>query len=225
MEAERILKMILPDFSREEKLYQKGYRHIAGVDEAGRGPLAGPVVAAAVVFSEREKIIQLIKLGVRDSKALTARKREYLYHFIIEKCEDWSVSFVSEEVIDRINILEAAKLAMKEAVDKLEIKPDFLIIDGRNVIDDCPVSQLAIPRADKHIFSVSAASILAKVERDKICVELDKKYPGYGFARHKGYGTKFHLRMIKEKGPCEVHRKSFRPIRKVIEILKQKTKI
>jgi ribonuclease HII len=208
-----ISNMVIPNFSREERLFSRGYKNIAGLDESGRGPLAGPVVAAAVVFSDRKTMSELLKAGVRDSKLLSSKRREDLYDIIIYKCQDWSVSTVSEEIIDRINILEATKLAMKKAVSKLKINPDFLLIDGNYMIEDYPASQVAVPKADQYIFSVSAASIVAKVTRDKILTELDKKYPGYGFAEHKGYGTKFHLEMLNKKGPCEIHRKSFRPIR------------
>lgn len=210
--------MIIPDFSREEKLFKKGYKTIAGIDEAGRGPLAGPVVAAAVVFSI-DKIKELIKIGVRDSKALPSKKRNYLYDIITERCLDWAAGIVSEVVIDEINILEATKLAMKIAVEKLKIQPDFLLIDGRHTIDSCHISQLAIPKADQYIFSVSAASIIAKTTRDRILVEFDKEYPGYGFARHKGYGTKLHMETLEIKGPCKIHRKSFRPVGKMMSKL------
>lgn len=213
--------MIIPDFTSEEKLFRKGYKNIAGLDEAGRGPLAGPVVAAAVVFSEGEKIGDMIKMGVRDSKLLTPRKRNYLYEKIIEKCSDWSVGVVSEETIDEINILQASLLAMRQAVDSLKIRPDFLIIDGKFTISDFPISQLAIPKADQRIFSVSAASVIAKVTRDRLLAELDIKYPNYGFAKHKGYGTKDHIAAIEKHGPCKIHRKSFSPIDEIIVKIKR----
>ncbi|MCK4799452.1 ribonuclease HII, partial [Candidatus Parcubacteria bacterium] len=127
--------MIIPDFSREEKLLKKGYKYIAGVDEAGRGPLAGPVVAAAVVFLNDKTIKELIKKGVRDSKTLSAKKREYFYELIIEQSQDWAVGKVSEEVIDEINILEATKLAMRKAVESLKNTPDFILVDGINTIE------------------------------------------------------------------------------------------
>lgn len=209
--------MIVPDFSREESLMRKGYKIVAGVDEAGRGPLAGPVVAAAVVFDNDPEIIhELINLGVRDSKKIAEKKRENLYDFISQRARCWAVEVVSEKVIDDINILNATKLAMKRAVEKLDIAPDFLLIDGNATLEDCLVSQLAIPKADEYVFSVSAASIMAKVTRDRILKELDKKYPGYEFYKHKGYGTKLHLDILKEKGPCEVHRMSFEPIKSLI---------
>lgn len=209
--------MTIPDFSNEEKLFKKGYKKIAGIDEAGRGPLAGPVVAAAVVFSQGIKAGDLVKMGVRDSKLLTAKKRDYLYEKIIEQSSDWAVSIISEDVIDEINILRASLLAMRKAVESLKIKPDFLLIDGRFTIDNFPVSQMAVPKADQMIFSVSAASVIAKVTRDRLLIELDQKYPGYGFAKHKGYGTREHMEAIKKIGPCRIHRKSFSPIGEMIK--------
>ena len=209
--------MIIPDFSREDKLFEKGYGDIAGIDEAGRGPLAGPVVAAAVIFDNDKITIKgLIESGVRDSKTLTFKKKEFLYGAIIENCKDWSVGIVAEEVIDEINILEASLLAMRTAVERLDVKPDFLLIDGNHTIENYPADQTAIPSADQNIFSVSAASIVAKVTRDRILINLDKKYPGYGFARHKGYGTKLHLEMLAKMGPCEIHRRSFAPVKKLL---------
>ena len=204
--------MIIPDFSREEKLFKKGYKIIAGIDEAGRGSLAGPVVAAAVVFSEIKVVEELIKIGIMDSKVLSAKKRDCLYNIAIEKCRDWAIGIVSERTIDKINVLEASKLAMKRAVENLSVKPDFLLIDGKYTIEDYPASQMAIPHADEFVFSVSVASILAKVARDKILTGLDKKYPEYGFAKHKGYGTEYHMKILKKNGHCEIHRKTFKPI-------------
>ncbi len=215
--------MIIPDFSREKKLFEKGYTYIAGVDEAGRGPLAGPVVAAAVVFSNNKIIGELIEKGVRDSKTLSIKKREYLYELIIERSHDWAVGNVSEKIIDKINILEATKLAMRKAVESLNNTPDFILVDGINTIEDFPASQIAIPKADQFVFSVSAASIIAKVTRDRILMNFDEQYPGYGFATHKGYGTKFHMEMIKKMGPCKIHRKSFKPIEKLFSKIFKKT--
>ena len=209
--------MLIPDFSREEKLFKKGYKIIAGIDEVGRGPLAGPVVAAAVIFDNNEITIKkLIESGVRDSKTLSFKKKEFLYDAIIENCNNWSIGIVSEKVIDRINILEASLLAMRFAVEKLSVQPDFLLVDGNHTIENYPANQTAVPSADQNIFSVSAASIIAKVTRDRILIDLDKNYPEYGFARHKGYGTKLHLEMLAKIGPCKIHRRSFAPVKKLI---------
>ena len=216
MEDRKVKKMVVPDFSREENLFKRGYENIAGVDEVGRGPLAGPVVAAAVIFSKNKLLSKLLEIGIRDSKLLSPKKREYLSELILEKCHASSIGVVSEETIDEINILEASRLAMRRAVEKLEIKPDFLLIDGNYTIENYPVSQIAIPKADQYVFSVSAASILAKVTRDRILVGLDEKYPEYGFAQHKGYGTKFHLEILEKIGPCKIHRRSFSPIEKLL---------
>lgn len=213
--------MITPTFRREKQLYKKGYKFIAGIDEVGRGPLAGPVVACAVVLT----IFNSKKLkGVRDSKLLTSIKREKLYEVLTnDKNINYGIGIVSEKIIDKINILKASLLAMKKAVENLEIKPacpagrpDFLLLDGRWTIKDYPISQTAIPNGDKHVFSIAAASIIAKVTRDRLLTRYDKKYPNYGFARHKGYGTKLHLKMLKKYGPCKLHRRSFRPVRELI---------
>lgn len=209
--------MITPDFSREENLMQKGYARVAGIDEAGRGPLAGPVVAAAVIFEKDPLLIaELIRRGVRDSKTLSESQREKLYGFISERAAAWAVGIVPEAVIDEINILEATKRAMRIAVEKLALRPDILVIDGNALLTDFPFNQLAVPKADAHILSVSAASILAKVTRDRILNHLDEEYPGYGFRQHKGYGTRSHLAVLREKGPCPVHRKSFEPIKSML---------
>lgn len=209
--------MIIPDFSREADLQKKGYLNIAGVDEAGRGPWAGPVVAGAVIFENDEKLIaELIAAGIRDSKKISEKKREKLYDFIIQNSRAWGVGIVSEKIIDEINILNATKLAMKLALEKMSVKPDFLLIDGNGILQDFPARQMAVPRADQTILSVSAASILAKVTRDRILIQFEEKYPGYGFSKHKGYGTQMHMDALINLGPCEIHRRSFAPIKKLL---------
>ncbi len=213
--------IVIPDFNREGGLYRKGYKMIAGVDEAGRGPLAGPVVAAAVVFHPEVLSFEFEEKGVRDSKTLSGKKREELYEFIIQKAQGWGVGIVSEKTIDEINILRASLLAMEEAVKNLKNGPDFLLVDGCHTIDDYPASQIAVPRGDQTIISISAASIVAKVTRDRMMLDFHQKFPQYGFDRHKGYGTKLHLEKIREYGPCEIHRRSFRPIREIIEKIKR----
>jgi ribonuclease HII len=209
--------MIIPDFSREADFQKKGYLNIAGVDEAGRGPWAGPVVAGAVIFENDEKLIaELIAAGIRDSKKISEKKREKLYDFIIQNSRAWGVGIVSEKIIDEINILNATKLAMKLALEKMSVRPDFLLIDGNGILQDFPARQIAVPRADQTVLSVSAASILAKVTRDRILIQFEEKYPGYGFAKHKGYGTQIHMDALIKLGPCEIHRRSFAPIKKLL---------
>jgi ribonuclease HII len=209
--------MVTPDFKKEEELLGKGYSLIAGIDEAGRGPLVGPVVAGAVIIGNDPALIdELIRLGVRDSKQVSEKKREKLYDFIAKEVRCWAVASVESEMIDEINILNAAKQAMKNAALGLEMKPDFLLIDGNATLSDFPFDQLAVPKADEHMLSVSAASIMAKVTRDRILAELDKKYPEYGFKAHKGYGTKAHLEALKKHGPCPFHRRSFEPVKSMM---------
>jgi len=209
--------MIIPDFSREEELLSRGFKDIAGVDEAGRGPLAGPVSAAAVIIDDDASLISgLIKLGLRDSKTLSEKKRERLYDFIAENALSWSVELVSERVIDEINILEATKLAMRRALEGMATVPGYVLIDGNFTLRDFNADQTAIPKADAHIVSVSAAAIMAKVTRDRKMRELDEIYPGYEFGIHKGYGTSRHMELLRKMGPCDAHRRSFEPIKSMI---------
>jgi len=200
----------------EKKLWRQGYKIIVGIDEAGRGPLAGPVVAGAVAIIDK-KINKNIFSLIKDSKKLSEKQREKAYQAILE--QSWlafGVGKVSEKIIDKINIFEATKLAMIKAVANLEkkikISPDYLILDGNQKIN-LPIKQQAIVKADAKIFSCSASSIVAKVTRDRLMCQFDKKYPIYGFAKHKGYGTKDHIRAIKKNGPCFIHRFSFAPIK------------
>jgi len=187
----------------ERILWERGIRFIAGVDEAGRGPLAGPVVAAAVIFYPGENIP-----GVRDSKRLSADRRETLFPVIRLRAVAVAVESVSESDIDRINILQATYLAMRRAVANLAIQPEHILVDGR-AIPDVPCPQTGIVHGDDRSLSIAAASIVAKVTRDRLMVQLDEQYPEYGFARHKGYGTRDHVLAIRRYGPCPVHRKSF----------------
>ena len=197
--------------NEEKKLWKKGFKRVACLDEVGRGPLAGPVVAAAVVIQNTKYKIQDTK--IRDSKKLTPKQREKFYK-ILTKCSDikWGIGKVSEKVIDKINILEATKLAMIRAIKKLERKPDFLIIDG-NFKLNLPIPQKSVVKGDEKVFCCAAASIIAKVRRDRLMLGYAKKYPHYGFDAHKGYPTKFHFKMLKKYGHCQIHRKSFRPIK------------
>jgi len=200
--------------NREEiKLNKKGYNYVAGIDEAGRGPLAGPVVASAVLVADWN-INKSLFLEVKDSKKLSEKKREYLFEIITAIPQiKWGIGIIDEKKIDEVNIFQATKLAMAEAAKDLTTKHplDILIIDGNATID-FPLEQKAIIKADDKIFSCSLASIIAKVTRDRMMYEYAKKYPQYQFERHKGYGTKIHIEAIKKFGPCEIHRKTFNPV-------------
>lgn len=180
---------------------------IAGVDEAGRGPLAGPVFAAAVILDDKKKII-----GLKDSKQLTSKKREYLAKKIQEKAKTWAVGRAEVEEIDQLNIFHASLLAMQRAVCALTVIPDFILVDGKHC-PKLPSPSKAVIKGDEKITVISAASILAKVHRDANMVLLDAKYPGYGLAQHKGYTTKQHLEALKKLGPSPIHRRSFAPVR------------
>ncbi|MBI5484313.1 MAG: ribonuclease HII [Deltaproteobacteria bacterium] len=181
----------------------QGYLHIAGVDEAGRGPLAGPVTAAAVILPEGMHIS-----GVDDSKKLTSKKREQLFDVIMSKALAVGIGTAAPEVIDRINILQATRLAMLKAVELLSPQPDYILIDGITLIDS-PILQKTVIKGDSLSLSIAAASIIAKVSRDRLMVEMDTLYPGYGFAGHKGYGSASHLEAIRRLGPCPIHRLTF----------------
>ena len=187
----------------ENELKNKGYNLIAGVDEAGRGPLAGPVYAAAVILKEGAVID-----GINDSKKLTEKKREELFDIIIENSVAYAISSVDEKVIDEINILNATHMAMNNAVDKLQPKADYVIIDG-NSIKNMKTPHETVVKGDAKSISIAAASILAKVSRDRYISEMAKIYPQYGFEKHKGYGTKAHNEAILEHGPSPIHRKTF----------------
>lgn len=187
----------------EAESARRGFRCIAGVDEAGRGPLAGPVVAAAVVLPEG-----LILPGVNDSKKLSAAKREELFDLIHAEALSVGVGIGSHELIDDVNILQATLSAMREAVLSLSLTPDLLLIDGTSKIS-VPTTQRTIKKGDALSLSIAAASIVAKVTRDRLMLEYDTLYPGYGFAAHKGYGAASHLSAIAQLGPSPIHRKSF----------------
>lgn len=209
-------KMICPHLKYEKKCWNEGLKTVVGVDEAGRGPLAGPVVAGAVVIfpANLDRIDKdpLFKL-VRDSKTLSSRQREKAYDFVTGNFP-FGVGLSGHETIDRVNILQASFLAMKKAISdvkgKLEGNVEALLVDGRSVIPNISIRQLNIINGDRLAFSISAASIVAKVTRDRLMIDLHKKYPEYGFDRHKGYGTKLHFEMLEKHGPCGIHRKSFR---------------
>ena len=202
----------MSDFREEKRLWKKGFKRIACLDEAGRGPLAGPVVACATLFQQiPNHEFQTPK--IKDSKKLTKKKREEFYKILTKHPNiRWGTGMVSEKVIDKINILEATKLAMEKAIKKLRKKPDFLILDGKMRLN-LSIPQKSIVKADEKVFSCCAAGIIAKVTRDRIMQRLHKKYPRYRFNQHKGYPTKYHFRMLKKYGPCKIHRKTFWPVR------------
>ncbi len=194
----------MPDFSYEIKAHQNGYGIVCGVDEAGRGPLAGPVCAAAVILPQ-DCVIE----GLNDSKKISEKKREMLFEIIKEKALAYCVAYGTLEEIEEYNILEATYLAMNRAIEGLSIKPDFALIDGNRVPKGISVPCETVIKGDGASCSIAAASILAKVTRDRLMLEYDKKYPQYLFAKHKGYGTKAHYDAIAEHGVCEIHRRSF----------------
>lgn len=221
--------MKYPNFNEEKKLWRRGFKFVAGLDEAGRGPLAGPVVAAAVVLLNPNSQIPMTNkiinpkfqkrfghwtlgfgiFGIRDSKKLSPKKREKLYNIITTHPNiEWGIGRVSEKVIDKINILEATKLAMEKAIKDLNCRPSYLILDGNFKIKS-KILQKSIIKADVKVFSCAAASIIAKVTRDRIMLKYDKKYPKYGFKNHKGYPTLYHRKVLLKLGPCPIHRKSF----------------
>ena len=199
------------NISYEYNLRSSGYTTIAGLDEAGRGPLAGPVVAAAVVFDFVTIPDELT--DVKDSKKLSAKKRAELFSAITRHAQTFALGICDRETIDRINILQATFLAMKKALGALEINPDIILLDGSWPLPNYSGRQRAVVRGDNSVFSIAAASILAKVARDRIMDKMHERYPRYFFNRHKGYGTELHLNALKLYGPCAIHRRSFRPIK------------
>ena len=205
---------IIPDFVEEEKLTAQGYRLVAGIDEVGRGALAGPVAAAAVVLPGDADFPWLSQ--VRDSKMLTPRRREFLSSHIQEKAVAIGIGMVSPEEIDAKGIFKATRLAMQQAVSQLSCLPQFLLIDGIS-LPDLSLAQKKIIHGDQRCLSIACASIVAKVTRDRLMVELDQVYPGYALAQHKGYGTKEHFACLERLGPSLIHRHSFAPLRKTGE--------
>lgn len=192
-------------YQHDEFLRKRGFLRIAGVDEAGRGPLAGPVVAAAVVLRQ-DKVIKRL----RDSKKVPEKERENLFYEILDYSEEVGIGISDPEEIDTLNILKATQLAMQRAVEKLSITPDILVIDALS-LPSIPISQISLIKGESISASVAAASIIAKVIRDKIMLGYHKQYPNYNFGKHKGYPTKEHLAMLWLYGPCPIHRKSFMP--------------
>jgi len=202
-----------PNQDEENKLKAQGYEFVAGIDEVGRGALAGPVVAGAVILPHKAN---LPWFGlVRDSKELNSGRRESLFDLINKEAIAVGIGIVPSQVIDSVNILKATRIAMMQAVERLSQQPNFLLID-RIGLSQCPIPQRGITRGDKVCLSIACASIIAKVTRDRIMEEFDKTYPGYGFARHKGYGTGSHLSCLQKLGPSPIHRLYFAPVRNIV---------
>ncbi len=194
----------MPDFELEKLAKEDGFNIVCGVDEAGRGPLAGPVCAAAVILPDDCEIE-----GLNDSKKLSEAKREKLYDIITEKALAYSICYGTLEEIEELNILEATYLAMNRAIAGLSVRPDMALIDGNRIPRNAQVECRTVVKGDSKSFSIAAASILAKVTRDRLMLQYAEKYPEYSFEKHKGYGTKVHYEAIREHGICEIHRRSF----------------
>ena len=186
----------------EKKYYDAGYTLVAGIDEAGRGPLAGPVCVAIVIMPQ-DNIIE----EINDSKKLSEKKREMLYNKIIETAISYDIELIDEKMIDKVNILNATKLGMLKCIENIPVKPELVLIDAVKI--DAEVPTVSVIHGDALSYNIAAASILAKVTRDRLMVELDAKYPNYNFKKHKGYGTKEHIEALKKYGKCDIHRDSF----------------
>ena len=188
----------------ENQIHDSGKKYICGIDEAGRGPLAGPVVVASAIMPE-DSMIE----GVNDSKKVSEKKREKLYEIITQEAISWSVAIIDQKEIDTVNILNATKEGLTQTIKSLTVKPDIIIVDALEHIDTCGIPYHSIVKGDAKCYSIAAASIIAKVTRDRIMRQWDEVYPQYGFAKHKGYGTAMHIGAIKECGLCPIHRRSF----------------
>ena len=188
----------------DKEFYDKGIKYIAGIDEAGRGPLAGPVVVASVILPQ-DSMIE----GINDSKKLSEAKREKLYEIITKEAISYGVGIIYQDEIDQINILQATKKGLTESIKQMSIKPNIIMVDALSGIDTLGIPYKSIIKGDAKCYSIAAASIIAKVTRDRIMREWDKIYPEYGFGSHKGYGTAKHIAAIKEFGPCPIHRRTF----------------
>lgn len=193
-------------YKYENELIRTGVRYIAGIDEVGRGPLAGGVLACACILDLAKPIV-----GIDDSKKLTEKRRQALTQAIKNSCVDYAYGYVDEKVIDQINIYQASKLAMMRAIESLKVRPDHLLIDAMHLDVDIP--QTSLIKGDALSVSIGAASILAKVKRDEIMIKFNELYPGYGFDQHKGYPTKLHLQKLNELKPCAIHRQSYQPVK------------
>ena len=206
-----------PTLKYEKQLWGEGFRIVAGLDEAGRGAWAGPVYAAAVVLPTDNRVVDLLS-GVRDSKRMTPLQRDRWRGCIQSAAIVWTIGLATHDEIDKLGIVPATCLAMLRALDELVYEPTYLLVDYIQ-IRDCACPQLSLPKGDCRSLSIAAASVLAKTARDAYMLELDQRFPGYGFARHKGYGTAQHRAALKELGPCPIHRHSFRPIKTAFEDL------
>lgn len=204
----------MPSFGEEKILEAQGYRFIAGVDEAGRGALAGPVVAAAVILPLSQNLPFISQ--VRDSKKLTPLKRESLFHHIQESAVAVGIGLSDYDVIDTLGIVKATRLAMKSAVEQLSPPADYMLVDYLR-LPEVHLPQKGITRGDDSSYSIACASIIAKVSRDKLMMKLDTEYSGYRLAHHKGYGTQEHVECLRRLGPCAIHRKTFSPVREMME--------
>jgi ribonuclease HII len=201
LEKQKFIEMVEYERSLRQ---ESGVKKLVGVDEAGRGPLAGPVVAAAVILPSDFDVV-----GINDSKKLSEKKREALYDIITEKAIAYGIGIVDNNIIDEINILESTKLAMQRAIEALDLDPDFILIDGPLTLKDMDIPQLGIVKGDSKSISIAAASILAKVTRDRMMVAFHDRFPQYAFDRNKGYGTKIHFQGLNDNGLCCIHRRSF----------------
>ena len=204
------IKIDFPDV--EGMIFGKGYKAVCGVDEAGRGPLAGPVVAAAVILPENFDLD-----GLDDSKKCSPELREEIFQAVIELGVPCGIGIIDNKVIDQINILKASLMAMRKAVMDLGQQPDFVLVDGNQMIPKLSYPQMSVIGGDSRCKAISAASIMAKVTRDRIMMKYDELYPAFSFAQHKGYGTEQHLAELKQHGPCDIHRRSFRPVAELLE--------
>jgi ribonuclease HII len=214
LERDSMIEPLLPTLDYERRLWARGYRRVAGLDEAGRGAWAGPVVAAAVILPPDHPRLSQALLGVRDSKALTAARREALLEVVQEQALDWAVGLVPPDEIDARGIVPATRTAMVLALQSLCPPADHLLIDHLS-LSEVSLPQHSLPKGDARVLSIAAASIVAKVTRDRLMVELEAEYPGYGFGQHKGYGTPQHRAALAGLGPTRIHRFSFAPLREL----------
>ena len=209
------LLQTIPDLEFEYHLWEAGFNLIGGLDEAGRGAWAGPVGAAVVVLPMDKTILRTLS-GVRDSKKMTPRQRDIWAERIREEVAVWGVGFADHQEIDSFGIVPATKMAMKRAIEGIKVSPDYLLIDAVK-LTEMSIPQSILIKGDSRSLSIAAASVLAKTERDRIMVEMDKTYPEYGFSRHKGYGTAIHRNALDKYGPIAIHRKSYAPIKSILE--------